>query len=328
MASDADPSPGGVGLVLGAGGSVGGAFHAGVLAALEEATGWDPRSATVVVGTSAGSITGTGLRAGLSAADGLARAEDRPLSPAGARLMGALDGRGSAPPLQTLGRRFRPPGDVAATLARAVARPLAARPLALVAGLLPEGTMGTEVISESIAAVVDEGWPDEPLWICAVRRRDGRRVVFGRTERPSLPQAVAASCAIPGYFRPVAVDGDTYVDGGAHSPTNADAVRDLGLDLVLVSSPMSISGRGLRLATDQPARRWARALLDAEAVGLRRRGTAVVAFQPTVDDIEVMGGNALDPSRLGPVARQARESTLRRLARSDMAPRLEALGLA
>ena len=31
---------------------------AGVLAAISEATGWDPRRATVVVGTSAGSITG------------------------------------------------------------------------------------------------------------------------------------------------------------------------------------------------------------------------------------------------------------------------------
>jgi len=47
-----------VGLVLGAGGIAGGAFHAGVLAALEEATGWDPRRAALVVGTSAGSIAG------------------------------------------------------------------------------------------------------------------------------------------------------------------------------------------------------------------------------------------------------------------------------
>jgi predicted acylesterase/phospholipase RssA len=35
--------------VLGAGGTVGGAFHAGVLAALEEATGSDPRRASMIV---------------------------------------------------------------------------------------------------------------------------------------------------------------------------------------------------------------------------------------------------------------------------------------
>jgi len=44
-----------IGLVLGAGGIVGHAFHAGVLGALAEVTGWDPRAAEVVVGTSAGS---------------------------------------------------------------------------------------------------------------------------------------------------------------------------------------------------------------------------------------------------------------------------------
>lgn len=48
-----------VGLVLGGGGAVGQAHHAGVLAALEHDLGWDPRTADVIVGTSVGSITGT-----------------------------------------------------------------------------------------------------------------------------------------------------------------------------------------------------------------------------------------------------------------------------
>ena len=47
-----------IGLVLGAGGEIGYACHAGVLAALAEVIGWDARSAEVVVGTSAGSIAG------------------------------------------------------------------------------------------------------------------------------------------------------------------------------------------------------------------------------------------------------------------------------
>ena len=58
-----------VGLVLGAGGVVGQAYHSGVLAALEHDLGWDPRTAEVIVGTSAGSITGTLLRLGVSAED-------------------------------------------------------------------------------------------------------------------------------------------------------------------------------------------------------------------------------------------------------------------
>ena len=58
-----------IGLVLGAGGAVGHAFHAGVLAGLAEEIGWDARDAEVVVGTSAGSVVGALLRAGLTARD-------------------------------------------------------------------------------------------------------------------------------------------------------------------------------------------------------------------------------------------------------------------
>jgi len=66
-------------------------------------------------------------------------------------------------------------------------------------------------------------------------------VVFGRPGAPEVPlhRAVAASCAVPGYFAPVHVGRHTYVDGGVHSPTNAAVLRGRGLDLVVVVSPMS-----------------------------------------------------------------------------------------
>ena len=76
--------------MLGAGGIAGGAFHSGVLAALHESTGWDPRDAAVIVGTSAGSVTAAALRAGLSAADGLARAQGRSMSPEGQHLLSLI----------------------------------------------------------------------------------------------------------------------------------------------------------------------------------------------------------------------------------------------
>jgi NTE family protein len=316
-----------VGLVLGAGGIAGGAFHAGVLAALHDAAGWDARDASVVVGTSAGSLAGAGLRAGLSPADMLARATDRPLSPEGARLLGRVSAPPRISPLRPR-RQANLPQQLLATLTRAAARPFAARPLAIFAGLLPEGAVSTDIISEGVAAFDTGRWPEDPLWICAVRQSDGRRVVFGRGDRQvTLPDAVAASCAIPGFFEPVTIDGAAYIDGGVHSPTNADVLRrsDLSLDLVLVSSPMSITGRGFRLAGDQPARRWARALLDLEARRLRRAGVHVLAFQPTAGDATVMGVNAMDPSRRTDIARQAYESTLRRLERADTQDRLAPL---
>ena len=324
QASAYGPEVAKVGLVLGAGGVAGGAFHAGVLAALQVGLGWDARRADVIVGTSAGAVAATSLRAGLAASDMLARAEGRPLSAEGARLLRSV-GPPAHPPLRPAGgARARAPSAVAATLSRAAARPFAARPLALLAGLLPEGTVGTEFIAAGVGALVRD-WPAMPLWLCAVRQRDGRLVVFGRDSRPPVADAVAASCAIPGFFRPVEVDGEAYIDGGAHSPTNADVLVRQDLDLVVVSSPMSVAGRGIRFSADQPVRRWARALLDAEALRLRRRRIGVVAFQPTVEDVAVMGLNAMDPDRRAAIAAQARASTLRRLERPDTSARLAAL---
>jgi NTE family protein len=315
-----------VGLVLGAGGVTGGAFHAGALAAIEEATGWDPRRSTFLVGTSAGSISAASLRAGLSTSDMLARTEDRPLSAEGAKLMRNV-GPVRRPSSTGPSPQPRSPASVAASLAGAAARPFASRPWARLAGLMPEGSVSTDVISTSIEGFFPQQWPEAPLWFCAVRQRDGVRVVFGRDSRPPVPDAVAASCAIPGYFRPVTIDGEVYIDGGVHSPTNADVLLDVRseIDLVIVSSPMSISGSGLRLTIDQPTRRWARTLLNGESMRLRGRGLSVVAFQPTPEDAAVMGPNAMDAGRRISSARQAYESTLRRLARADTRTRLAAL---
>lgn len=308
-----------IGLVLGAGGVAGGAFHAGVLAALHDATGWDPRNASVIVGTSAGSIAGAALRAGLSAADSLARAQDRALSPEGARLLREVGA--PRPPARLRPSREGPlAAQLIATLGRAAAQPFKARPIALLAALLPDGSVSTDIIAEGISAFHDDHWPLDPLWICAVRQADGRRVVFGRDDRkPPLPDAVAASCAIPSFFQPVSIDGDTYIDGGVHSPTNADVLRrlDPALDLVLVSSPMSIAGGGLRLAADQASRRWSAALLLGESRRLHRAGVPVLSFQPTPHDASVMGVNAMDVTRRAAIAAQAYESTIRRLERAD-----------
>src|SRR6478752_3905851 len=82
-----------IGLVLGAGGVLGGAYHAGALAALAEVTGWDPRTADLIVGTSAGAHTAATLRAGVSAADHLARATDQPLSDEGAAITASAPDR-------------------------------------------------------------------------------------------------------------------------------------------------------------------------------------------------------------------------------------------
>jgi NTE family protein len=153
-------------------------------------------------------------------------------------------------------------------------------------------------------------------------------VVFGSHETVATPaEAVAASCAIPGFFSPVMIGDVAYIDGGLHSPTNADllAERGLDLDLVIVSSPMSISGRGLRVEGATPFRRWAGAVLATEALRLGRRRIPVVAFQPTAADVAMVGSNAMDPTRRAAIARHAHASALRRLAHADTRVRLAPL---
>jgi NTE family protein len=305
-----------VGLVLGAGGVVGYAWHCGVLAAVERETGWDARTAAVVVGTSAGASVAATLRAGLSAADHLARVTGEPLSPAGRLLAARAAGRPGAdlPTRPAFGVR-RPASPT--LLARALLRPGVA-----LAGAMPAGTAPTAAIGDRIRAVHDRRWPEEPTWICAVRLSDGRRVVFGRdaVDVPDIGTAVEASSAIPGWFAPVAVAGQRYVDGGAHSPTNADVVGGLGLDLVVVSSPMSAVG-----ATFGP-RAWHARTLAREVRGLRAAGTPVLVLQPTADDAATLGVNAMDPSRQADAARLAARSAASRLARPDAAALVDLLG--
>jgi NTE family protein len=318
-----------IGLVLGAGGVVGHAFHAGVLSALADVTGWDARHAEVVVGTSAGAVVGALLRAGVSPADLAAGMTGAPLSPDGARLADRAGRRASIPKSPPRWRggfpRMASPGTFA-RLARPPLRPV--RPGTLAAAALPAGRVPTELVAAGLRPLFTSGWPERELWLCAVRLDAGRRVVFGRDGAPrvGVADAVAASCAIPGFFEPVEIGGVRYVDGGAHSPSNADLLAGRGLDLVIVSSPMSVADNRLRPSIDQPARRLTRLYLGLEAARLRRAGTPVLAFQPTRADLAAMGLNAMDPARRSPVTRQARESAQQRLAHTDVQAHLEVLG--
>jgi NTE family protein len=316
-----------VGLVLGAGGVVGGAYHAGALAALTEAAGWDARTAEVVVGTSAGSIAGAALRAGLSGADQFARATKTPLSDDGHRIVGG------APLLELPGRPPFPRGlplpaspQLAAT---ALLPPWRARPVAALAGLLPAGSVPTAPIGDRIRSMFDGDWPEKALWICALRLRDGQRVVFGRDDVkvPDVGTAVEASSAIPGYLQPVDIDGETYVDGGAHSPSNADVVAGIGLDLVVVISTMSAPWTALRPSPNIGSRALASWVLEREVRAVRASGTQVLVLEPTAEDLAVMGTNAMDPERRVAVAEQARSTTVQRLAHpaaADLVARLAA----
>jgi NTE family protein len=301
-------------LVLGAGGFVGQAFHLGVLCALEELTGFDGRQADILVGTSAGSLVAAGLAGGLSAADLTAELLGEPVSRQGAAVRRAARRQGlssrSLPEPALTGRGPLAPF----VLLQAARKPLRARPAAVLSSLLPAGRQSTEPIARGVRDLHGQGWPDRDLRICAVRARDARRVVFGTPRAPAtdVGTAVAASCAIPAYFAPVRIDGQAYVDGGVHSPTNADVLLRDEPDLVVVLSPMSI-GRRSGPRPDLAMRLAVRRYLSQEVRRLRRQGAEVVVFQPGPEDLAVMGINPMRGVRVGEVVSTASESVRRRL---------------
>ena len=292
-----------VGLCLGAGGMVGQAYHAGVLAALQVDLGWDARDADVVVGTSAGALTGTMLRVGTSPLDLASWVVGQPWGPDQTFLEG-LDALREGLPLVQLRTLLRPwhiPG--LGTWIPLGGRSWAFRPLAALASMLPEGETGMQgLIDLYLNDWTERHWP-EGLWICAIQRRDGARIVFGRQpgEPTDLSLAVAASTAIPGYFAPVMIDGQKLLDGGLHSPTNADLLATEHLDLAIIISPMSGGGGWL----DRRIRHFAQRRVRHEIKYLEEAGTEVVLFEPGRSTARAMGLNPMDAGRVGATLRSA-----------------------
>src|SRR5437868_2709839 len=97
-----------VALVLGGGGAMGAAYHAGALTALEQDLGWDAREAAVIVGTSAGSLVGALLRMDVPSSDLAALTVGAAALAASPALVASLSDRPEFPPV-TLGSFLRLP---------------------------------------------------------------------------------------------------------------------------------------------------------------------------------------------------------------------------
>jgi NTE family protein len=276
-------------LVLGGGGVLGEAWMMGVLAGIEDATGFDLRRCEAFVGTSAGAIVAAHLVAGQRPrrpqrpGTDVERTPDRPVdglaaaAVTAARRAGALALNASA--------AFVP-------LALGVATPGGAVVRATMLRRLPVPRSRLDKLHAHVSGLGARF--DGRLRVTAVDRRSGRRVIFGspRAPRASVADAVTASCTVPWLFAPVEIDGREYVDGGVWSPTNLDAAP-AGRDThVLCLHPMAnIEGTHPLLSL---IRRVGRSAVSLEALAVRHRGALVQWVAPDLAAAAAMGSNFMD----------------------------------
>ena len=305
---------------------------AGALAALNRVTGWDPREADCLVGTSAGAVFAGLLAAGVT--------PERMLPPG--RSLKQTDDRWVLTEL-ALQSTYRsdhwlphaPLGSWRLAVAGLLQSPSRWSLLQTLSGVVPAGRVSADPIVRTVQLAAARGWPAHPhCRIVATDYWSGKRVVFGEAGAPGagLAVAVAASCAIPGFFEPVAINGRRYVDGGIHSLCNLDLLEDRDLDVVICFSPMT-SRQGQDGSA--PLQRAVRALfglaaeqLDRQVNALAHEGVDVVVIEPTAKARAAIGGNLMDARRWGSVLDVALTSVAGQLRRRNNRTRLGALGRA
>jgi NTE family protein len=270
--------------VLGAGGRPGLAYHAGTLLALE-LHGLAAHDAASITGTSAGAIATAILATGGLVEDLAAyttgsapRDEFRDMDD----LIQAADGKRPRLDRAAIRRLVDVRGGWrAATHLRA--RRLGAAFVALVPGMfeIRRRFSFLDVRADAVSAMP---------WRIVAAEADGGRHVFGVGDAP-LSLAVAASCAVPGFFAPVRHDGRRLIDGGCHSMTNADLAVDDDSDLVIVVAPTCVQPAG----DDAPVP--AQLILDQEIAALRDAGKWVLQVRPSPRLRRRLGRNPLRMSR-------------------------------
>ncbi|MEV4310959.1 patatin-like phospholipase family protein [Actinocrispum sp. NPDC049592] len=215
-------------LVLGGGGIAGIAWETGILHGL----GPSALDVDIVIGTSAGSAVAAALTSGVSLED--AFAQQTTPAPATA----------PAPSLEKIIALFTtmqsfPPDEARRKLGE----------LAVAAETMPEDQW-KRLIG---AGLPSHEWPERKIGVVACEVTTGETRVFDKESGVDLLSAVSASCAVPGVFPPVTIDGKRYMDGGVRTTTNADLVQDYDEILVIAPIPDALRIPHARVITPDEA---------------------------------------------------------------------------
>lgn len=346
-----------IGLALAGGGPLGAIYEIGALTALAEALqGVDFNDLDYYVGVSAGSIIAAGLANGIS--------------PRGMCDMFISNDSAQEP--------FDPKALLRPAFGEYLKRALSVPPLLLssvwsyardpigqnflgsfqrLSQAIPTGIFDNEGITAYLARLFTApGRTDDfrklkhKLFLVATDLDTGESVAFGSQGYDHVPisKAVQASAALPGYFPPVEIDGDHFVDGALKKTLHASIALKEGAKLVLCVNPLVPFDSALAARRGTPSRhklvegglpvvlsQTFRAIIHSRMqVGMAKyemeyQDADVVLFEPNRDDADMFFTNVFSYSSRRRLSEHAYQKTRAELfrRRHELAPILARHGI-
>lgn len=144
--------------------------------------------------------------------------------------------------------------------------------------------LGADTVDETTRRRVIENrllsheWPVTPFVVTAIDASTGEFVTWTKDSGISIIDAVTSSCAVPGVWPCVSINGRRYYDGGLRNSANAFLAA--GFDTVTILAPLT-AGIG--------------PIVEQEIQQLRATGSVVRVITADAEAVEAMGPNSLDP---------------------------------
>ncbi len=236
----------GVGLALAGGGPLGGIYEIGALIALADSLdGIDLTELDVYVGVSSGAFIAGALANGIS--------------PAQMHRLFIDEGRDAAlrpalflrPAFFEFGRRLASLPRLLTTAGwrylRKPSRQGAMEYLSTLSRAIPTGIFDNRAVDDFLTRLFAAAGRSNDfrelrckLYLVATSLDHGASVTFGTPGHDHVPisRAIEASCALPGLFPPVEIDGEHYVDGALNKTLHASLALQSGAKLLLCVNPL------------------------------------------------------------------------------------------
>lgn len=334
-----------IALALAGGGPLGAIYEIGALCALEEALeGLDFTALPHYVGVSAGGFIAAGLANGIAPREMCASFIEN--TAAGAEV---FDPAWLTIPAwrEFAGRARRLPALSLRALWQATwgGKPVL-QALEGMAPVLPTGLFSNQEVHLRLQEIFSRPGRSNDfralrgrLTLLATELDTGRPVAFGAPGWDHVPvsRAVQATCALPGLFPPVRIDGRDYVDGALTKTMHASAALQEGVDLVLCINPLvpfavrDVAAGGLAAVLGQTFRTMIHSRL---ALGMKHYARAfphtdIVLLEPDPGDRELFGANPFSYGQRRRLAEHAYQQTRAwlRAGQGQLAPKLERHGI-